>query len=400
MFDRFTTRALQVLFHARSQVSQLGSSAVEPEHILQGLLDEGKGPGSRILARTGAALDDVRGDIVPRLTRREQISDSDEVPFSDSCQRVLQYAIEEADRLSHEAIGTEHLLLGLLREDGSVAAEVLAARGLTLAAVREAVVTLRGSDEQPEPPAPPSTPANTYRWPQIPFVPSRTVHILYSGMLPPEPAVVNHAGGVFSAYGFTLEQIVVRAWEGNRWHIDITPGLGDDTRFDFLMVLAREETTATCLALLQSAIEQHFAVDVKRETRMRDVYVLTRASSNGQMLRRYPDPAPGTAFGLGAFSALLGRSPDAPVFPLRAFTAHSVPFFLLVNWFEEILGGQVIDETGLPGLYGFELKERVDTPDAFIRLLRDQAGLVFTRLRRETPTLVVREAASAISPQS
>ena len=68
-----------------------------------------------------------------------------------------------------------------------------------------------------------------------------------------------------------------------------------------------------------------------------------------------------------------------------------MPFLSLVNWFEEILGGQMIDETGLPGIYGFELKERVSTPQAFIQLLRDEAGLVIARQRREIPTLIVRQ---------
>ncbi len=391
MFNRFTSRALQVLFYARSEVSQLGSSAVEPEHILLGVLDEGKGLGSRILARSGGTLDDFRSDLVGRLTSRERISESDEIPFSASCERVLQYAAEEADRLLHSFIGTEHLLLGLLREERSVAAEVLAARGLRIEAVREALVKLLSSGEQPEPPGPPPTPANTYQWPQIPFIPSRTVHILYSGMRSPQPPVINHAGTVFSAYGFRLEDIIVRAWEGSRWHVDITRGLSNDTRFDFLLVLPEQETTATCLGLLQSAIEQHFAVEVKLERRMRDVYVLTNTNSRGQMLRRYPDPEAGTGFALLAFSVFMRRSPDAPMFPLDAFTVHSVPFLVLVNWFEEILGGQVIDETGLPGIYGFELKERVNTPQAFIQLLRDEAGLVITRQRREIPTLIVRQ---------
>jgi uncharacterized protein (TIGR03435 family) len=391
MFNRFTSRALRVLIHAHSEVSQLGSSAVEPEHILLGVLDEGKGLGSRILARTGGTLDDFRSDIVHRLTRRERIRESGEIPFSVSCKRVLQYAAEEADRMKHNYVGTEHLLLGLLREERSVAAEVMAARGLSIEAIREAIGELLGSGEQPEPPGPPSTPANTYQWPQIPFVPSRSVHILYSGMRSPQPPVINHPGNVFSAYGFTLQAIIVRAWEGNRWHVDIAPGLGDDTRYDFLMVLPQEETTATCLGLLQSAIEQHFAVDVKLERRIRDVYVLTKTNSRGQMLRRYPDPEPGTGFALVSFSVFMGRSPDEPMFPLDAFAVHSVPFFFLVNWFEEILRGQVIDETGLPGIYGFELKQRVNTPEAFIQLLRDEAGLVITREQRETPTLVVRQ---------
>ena len=266
MFNRFTARARQVLFYARSEVSQFGSRALEPEHILLGMLDEGKGPGSRILAQTGGPLDDVRSDIVGRITSGERIPDSVEIAFSASCQRVLLYAAEEADRLSHPHIGTEHLLLGLLREERTVAYDVLAARGVGIEGVREAIVELLRSGGQPEPPGPPPTPASTYPWPQIPFVPSRTVHILYSGMRSPEPPVVNHAGPVFSAYGFTLEDIIIRAWEGDRRQLDITPGLSDGTRFDFLMVLPQEETTATCVALLRSAIEQHFAVAVTLNT--------------------------------------------------------------------------------------------------------------------------------------
>ena len=391
MFNRFTSRALQVLFYARFEASQLGSSAVEPEHILLGMLVQGKGLGSRILARTGGTLDDFRSDIVRRLTSREKVPESAEIPFSASCKRVLQYASEEADRLLPNYIGTEHLLLGLLREERSIPAEVLAARGVRIEAVREAIVELLSSGEQAEPPGPPPVPANTYQWPQIPFVPSRTVHILYSGMRSPQPPVINHAGTVFSAYGFTLQDIIVRAWDGSRWHVDITRGLSNDTRFDFLMVLPQQETTAACLGLLQSAIEQHFAVDVKLERRMRDVHVLTNTNARGQMLRRYPDPDPGSGFALVGFSVFMGRSPDVPMFPLDAFTVHSVPFLVLVSWFEEILGGQVIDETSLPGIYGFELKERVGTPEAFIQLLRDEAGLVITRERRETPTLIVRQ---------
>jgi uncharacterized protein (TIGR03435 family) len=391
MFNPFTARARRVLFYARSQVSQLGSRTIEPEHILLGVLDEGNGLGCRILARTGVALDDFRSDIVRRLSGREKVPEFDEIPFSPSCKRALEYAAEEADRLLHNDVGTEHLLLGLLREERSVAADVLAARGVRIEAAREAIVELLSRGEQSEPPGPPPTPANTYQWPRIPFVPSRTVHILHSGMRSPQQPVINHAGPVFSAYGFTLEDIIVRAWEGSRWHVDITPGLRDDARFDFLMVLPQQETPATCFGLLQSAIERHFAVDVKRERRLRDVYRLTNTNPLGRMLWRYPDPEPGTGFSSVVFSVFMGRSTDAPMFPLDAFAVHSMPFMFLVNWFEEILGGQVIDETRLPGLYGFELKERVNTPEALIQVLRDEAGLVITQERREIPTLIVRK---------
>jgi uncharacterized protein (TIGR03435 family) len=161
------------------------------------------------------------------------------------------------------------------------------------------------------------------------------------------------------------------------------------------MVLPQEETVAACFGLVRSAIEQQFAVNVTRESRVRDVYVLTKANPRGEMLRRYPDPEPGSAFGSLAFSVFMGRSKAAPMFPLDAFAVHSVLFMFLVNWFEEILGGQVIDETGLRGIYGFELKERVNTPEALIDLLRDEAGLVVIREQRETSTLVVRQQRSA-----
>ena len=79
------------------------------------------------------------------------------------------------------------------------------------------------------------------------------------------------------------------------------------------------------------------------------------------------------------------------MFPLEGFAVHSVRFTLLVKWFEEILGRQVIDETDRPGIHGSELKKRVNTPEALIQLLRDEAGLVITRDRREMPTLSVRQ---------
>src|SRR5262252_8777578 len=155
MFNRFTVRAKRVLFYARSEVSQFGGSTIEPEHILLGLLDEGKGLGSRILLRAGVSLDDIRSEIADRLTGGEKLPESAGIPFSASCERALQYAAEEADRLMHRYIGTEHLLLGVLREEGCVAAEVLKARGLRIEGIREEIVELLRHGEQPEPPAPP-----------------------------------------------------------------------------------------------------------------------------------------------------------------------------------------------------------------------------------------------------
>jgi hypothetical protein len=108
------------------------------------------------------------------------------------------------------------------------------------------------------------------------------------------------------------------------------------------------------------------------------------------MLRSYGEAEPGTGFAMANFNLVMNRPHDAPLFPLGAFAVHSVPFFYLASWFEEFLGGQVIDETGLRGLYGFELTRTVANGDELIDLLREEAGLSITREQHDTPTLVVR----------
>jgi ATP-dependent Clp protease ATP-binding subunit ClpC len=142
MFERYTERARRVLFFARYEASQFGSLSIETEHLLLGLVREGKGLTSRTFARGGLSPDAVRTEIASRVTAREPISASVEIPFSQESKRVLQFAAEEADRLSHAHIGTEHLLLGILREERSVAATILASKGLSLDAARRDIVEL------------------------------------------------------------------------------------------------------------------------------------------------------------------------------------------------------------------------------------------------------------------
>src|ERR671919_4192 len=124
MFERYTERARRVLFFARYEASQLGSISIETEHLLLGLIREGKGLTSRIFARSHLSLESIRKEIEGRTVFREKVSTSVEIPFSAETKRVLQFAAEEADRLLHNYIGTEHLLLGILREERSVAAIV------------------------------------------------------------------------------------------------------------------------------------------------------------------------------------------------------------------------------------------------------------------------------------
>jgi uncharacterized protein (TIGR03435 family) len=388
-FERFSVRAQRVLFFARYEASELGSIDIDSEHLLLGLIREGKGLTNRLFADAGIALDDIRDEVLRRVGVRTKISTSVEIPFSAAAKRVLQHTAQEADRLLHDYVGTEHLLLGLLRERGSIAADVLTSRGLRLDRVREQIVEFLSDGELPERPGPPGIPANTFKWPWLRFVPSRTVHILYSDLKPPQRPVTNYSGPGLQAYGYTLTEAIVHAWRGNRWHIDIVDGLDDGTRYDFYIQFAQTEPGDTFGQMLKDAIEQQFELSVTRETQRRDVWVARSIEHGGPMLRSYGEAEPGTGFAMANFNLVMNRPHDAPLFPLEAFAVHSVPFFYLASWFEEFLGGQVIDETGLHGLYGFDLTRTVANGDELIDLLRDQAGLSITREQQDTSTLVV-----------
>ncbi len=136
MFERYTEKARRVIFFARYEASQCGSPYIETEHLLLGLLREDKALTNRFL-RSHASIESIRKEIEGRTTVREKVSTSVDLPLSLECKRVLNYAAEEAERLGHKHIGTEHLLLGLLREERCFAAEILHSRGLRLAQVRD-----------------------------------------------------------------------------------------------------------------------------------------------------------------------------------------------------------------------------------------------------------------------
>jgi ATP-dependent Clp protease ATP-binding subunit ClpC len=142
MFERYTERARRVVFFARYEASQLGSGAIETEHLLLGLIREGKGLTSHLFAKGHLSMDQIRKDVEGRSPWREKVSTSLEIPLSGESKRVLAHAAEEAERMMHNYIGTEHILLGLMREERSVAAAILGERGMRLAGVREDILAL------------------------------------------------------------------------------------------------------------------------------------------------------------------------------------------------------------------------------------------------------------------
>ncbi len=143
MFERYTEKARRVIFFARYEASQFGSPYIETEHILLGLLREDKALTNRIL-RAPASVEAIRKQIEGHTTIHEKVSTSVDLPLSNEGKRVLAYAAEEAERLSHKHIGTEHLLLGMLREERCFAAEILNERGIRLSAMREELAHAQG----------------------------------------------------------------------------------------------------------------------------------------------------------------------------------------------------------------------------------------------------------------
>ncbi len=142
MFERYTEKARRTVFFARFEASQFGSPNIEPEHLLLGLLREDKALADR-LPHPRPSLESVRKQIEARTTLGEKVPTSVDLPLSVECKRVLAYAEEEGERLSHKHIGTEHLLLGLLREEKCFAAEILHGWGLRLETIREELSQLQ-----------------------------------------------------------------------------------------------------------------------------------------------------------------------------------------------------------------------------------------------------------------
>jgi len=143
VLERFTEKARRVIFFARYEASQYGSPCIETEHLLLGLVREDKGLANRYLRAQGS-IESIRKEIESRITIRERISTSVEVPLSAESKRILAFAAEEADRLGHKHVGTEHLLLGILREEKCFGAEILQERGLRLTTLREELARSSG----------------------------------------------------------------------------------------------------------------------------------------------------------------------------------------------------------------------------------------------------------------
>jgi len=150
MFERFTERARKVMALANQEAQRFNHEYIGTEHVLLGLVKEGSGVGANVLKNLGVDLHKVRMEVEKLVKAGPDMVTMGKLPQTPRAKKVIEYAIEEARNLNHNYVGTEHLLLGLLREHDGVAAQVLMNLGLKLDEVRDEVLHLLGAGVEPE----------------------------------------------------------------------------------------------------------------------------------------------------------------------------------------------------------------------------------------------------------
>ena len=137
MFEKYNEKARRALFFARYEASKLGSRVIESEHVLLGILREGEDTVTELFRRFHVKPDEVRREIEGERVFVERISSTAELPLSEESKKILAYAAHEAESMLHGSVGSEHLLIGILRVEGCLAMRILAQHGLDVYSVRE-----------------------------------------------------------------------------------------------------------------------------------------------------------------------------------------------------------------------------------------------------------------------
>ena len=147
MFDRFTDRAKKVMSFARQEAMKFNHEYIGTEHILLGLVQEGSGVAANVLKNMTVDLEKIRHEVEKIVKTGPSMVPMGQLPFTPRAKKVLELSLEEASQLSHNYIGTEHLLLGLIRENEGIAAQVLTNLGVKLDEVREEVLEFLGASD-------------------------------------------------------------------------------------------------------------------------------------------------------------------------------------------------------------------------------------------------------------
>src|SRR5579862_3076426 len=148
MWQRFTERARKVVFYAQEEAQKFGEGYVSTEHLLLGLVRESDSVAARVLEKLGVSLNRIRAEVEKQLPRGDA-RPSQDMTLTPRAKRVIDLAYDEARNLNNNYIGTEHLLLGLIREGDGLAGRVLAKLGVELEKARREVMALQDNETQP-----------------------------------------------------------------------------------------------------------------------------------------------------------------------------------------------------------------------------------------------------------
>jgi len=144
MYDRLTDRARRVMQYANEEAMSVGHEYIGTEDIILGLVREGVGAFAHVLKSLKVDISKIRGEVEKALRLETDVTELGDAPTSPRAKKVIEYAMEESKNLNHSYVGTEHLLLGLLRDHNGVAAQVLMNLGVTLETARGEVINVMG----------------------------------------------------------------------------------------------------------------------------------------------------------------------------------------------------------------------------------------------------------------
>lgn len=398
MFERYTERARRVLFFARYECGQMGHFPIEPVHLLLGLMREGKGVAGRILSGSGASLDRVHAEILRSAPPRHEFNTAIEVPFGADTKTVLNDAAMEADALSHHYIGTEHLLLALLRQRESEAAGLLANYGITYEKARAEILQVTGSAGGEHVPG-----AQLFIPPSYELRVSRSTHKATSSNRGPRHWILE---------GFTLRRAIAAIYGVPLTRIDALPDLDPRGPYDLYLILpAEKQDTRGIDAVMREALTRHFGLAIASETRTVETWVLSAPDGARRLVQE-------SAEGGGGVGDVSFETTDPNAFSTdeadwadgisvqdvdwtttrlegsgentRLDVSGSLSMDALSTMLESTFGVPVIDETHLTGTYTIDIHAAPGTFAAFPDVLHAATGLVLTPAPRAVSFLVVR----------
>ena len=220
MFERYTEQARRALFFARYEAFQRGSPEIETEHVLLALFRDEQSVTMRVFARARLSREDIGRLVDARTSQLASLSESSEVRFSQEAIRALRYAAQEADRLLHGHVGTEHLLLGLFRENRCTAASILGELGLRIDAVRDQIVEMLGASSISPISLPFSAPLSSGE--------AHFLRVSVSRRNAREGPLAISSPHRVDADGFTLRELIAWAYRADVRDVELPPGF--DTR--------------------------------------------------------------------------------------------------------------------------------------------------------------------------